>query len=63
MITYEELFITLLYFVCLYIVLRMIYKIIKENHQLKHKNLSISKIEKDIKNKIVKINKKHKIKK
>lgn len=56
MITYEELFITILYIVCLYIVLRMIYKVVKENHELRYKNLSISKIGKELKKKIDKSN-------
>lgn len=60
MITYEELFITLLYIIVLYIVLKMIYKIIKENHQLRYKNISISKINKELKERIEKFNNKNK---
>lgn len=60
MITYEELFITLLYLIALYIVLKWIYKIVKENHQLRYKNISLSKIQKELNKRIKKSNKKHK---
>lgn len=63
MITYEELFKTILLIIVLYIVLKWVYNMIKENHELKFKNISISKIGKELKKKIEKSNKKNKIKK
>ena len=58
MITYEELFITILYVVVLVIVLYFIYKMITSNKELKYKNLSISKIKKDIEKRLKRNNKK-----
>ena len=60
MITYEEIAITLIYIIVLYIVLKLIYRAIKENHQLKYKNMSISKLQKEIRKRIEKANKKNK---
>lgn len=58
MITYEELFITILYVVILAIVLYFVYKMIINSKELKYKNLSISKIKKDIEKRLKRNSKK-----
>lgn len=57
MITNEELFNLIISLIVLFYISKKIYKIFEENNQLKYENLSISKIQKDVKKRLKKYNK------
>lgn len=57
MITNEELFNLIISLIVLFYISKKIYKMFEENNQLKYENLSISKIQKDVKKRLKKYNK------